>query len=56
MLQANQDARADQILETGYRHLQARASLIGDDEMVRSFLERVPSHRALVEAYEGLQR
>ena len=50
-LRANQDRRAGEILEAGYRNMVESAALIGDEEMERSFREDVPWHREMEEAY-----
>jgi len=52
VLQANDDPRADDILEQGYQFLQERAAKISDGEERRSFLERVAANRELVETWE----
>jgi hypothetical protein len=51
VLTANQDPRAREIMNTAYRQLQERAAKIGDEEMQRSFLENVSSHREIMRAY-----
>lgn len=43
------DPRADHVLASGRAALMARAALISDDEMRRSFLENVPSHQELLQ-------
>jgi tetratricopeptide (TPR) repeat protein len=52
VLQANDDARAGGVLRTAYRLLQERAVRIDDERLRRSFLEKVPSHRELVQKAE----
>jgi adenylate cyclase len=52
VLRACGDPRAGEVLEEGYRNLQDRAALIGDEELERSFLEKVPWHRELIAEYE----
>lgn len=52
VLCANQDTRAQAILNTAYRLLQERASKITDEEKQRSFLENVAAHRDIVKAWE----
>lgn len=52
VLQANEDPRARDILEAGYRFLQERAAAIGDETLRRSYLERVPWNRQLVEMWK----
>jgi len=51
VLQANEDLRADDILEQGYRFLQERAAKISDEGERRSYLENVAAHREIVSAY-----
>ncbi|RIK39407.1 MAG: hypothetical protein DCC55_18250 [Chloroflexi bacterium] len=53
-LRANGDERATPLLATAHDLLQQRASQIGDDALRRSFLENVPSHRRLVEAFAAV--
>lgn len=48
-------ARARDVLETGYQLLQKRARQIQDEVIRRQFLEQVPFNRALLEAW-GLHR
>ncbi len=52
VLRANDDARAAEVLRTAYRLLQERAARIEDEHLHRSFLEKVPSHRELVQEGE----
>jgi predicted ATPase/class 3 adenylate cyclase/DNA-binding SARP family transcriptional activator len=52
VLRANDDPRTRQILDAAYRLLQERANNIDDEELCRSFLENVPAHREIVEAWE----
>ena len=56
ILRANQDACAQAILNTAYTLLQERAANIGDEEMRRSFLENVPTHRELVREWTNNER
>jgi hypothetical protein len=51
VLEANQDPRAVAILARGHDLLQRYVDAITDDDLRRSFLERVPEHRALHQAY-----
>jgi hypothetical protein len=51
VLQANDDPRADTILEEGYRFLQERATKISDEEERRSFLENVAANREIASEY-----
>jgi tetratricopeptide (TPR) repeat protein len=53
VLRTNQDSRAEDILNTAYRLLQERAAKIDDEEMQRSFLENVPAHREIIEAWKS---
>ncbi len=48
VLRAARDSRAGAVLDTAYRVLQEQAARISDEEMRRSFLERVPVHREIV--------
>jgi len=52
-LRANQDPRAEDILETAYNLLQSRAAKTGSEELRRSFLENVRAHREILMAWEG---
>lgn len=49
-LRANGDERAAPLLASAHEQLQERAGQISDEVLRRSFLERVASHRQLVEA------
>lgn len=51
VLQASNDPRAEAMLDRAHTLLQERASLIGDDAMRRAFLESVPLHQTIREAY-----
>jgi len=55
VLEANADARAQDVLEEGYRHLQEHAAKISDEEERRSFLENVAANREIVEKYAARQ-
>ena len=48
------DVRAAPFLRATFAALQTRAGRIDDPELRRSFLERVASHRSIVEAYQTL--
>jgi len=50
-LTANQDPRAEELLNTAHRLLQERAAKIGDEEKRRSYLENVPAHREIVQEF-----
>jgi tetratricopeptide (TPR) repeat protein len=52
VLSANQDSRAETILDTAHRLLQERAAKISDEEMHRSFLDNVAAHREIVQEFE----
>jgi predicted ATPase len=52
VLKANEDTRAEEELRTAYQLLQERAAGIEDDRLRHSFLEKVPSHRELVQEAE----
>jgi len=51
VLQTSQDPRAAAVLEAAHNLLQERAAKISDEEMRRSFLEHVPSHREIVSEF-----
>ena len=51
VLRANQDPRAQAVLNTAHRLLQERAAKIEDKELRRSFLENVPAHREIVREF-----
>jgi hypothetical protein len=48
VLQANDDPRADTVLEEAHRLLQERAAKISSEDQRRSFLENVAAHREIV--------
>jgi tetratricopeptide (TPR) repeat protein len=52
VLLAHQDPRAGEVLDMAHTLLQEWAARITPEELQRSFLERVPAHRAIVEAWE----
>ena len=49
VLKANQDPRAEEILETMNKLLQERASKIDDEDLHNSYLENVAVHREIIE-------
>ncbi len=51
VLRANNDPRADEILETAHRLLQERAAGIENEELRHTFLENVAAHRAIVQTW-----
>jgi len=51
VLKANDDPRAQKVLEDAYRFLQDRAARISDEEDRRSYLENVAANRELVEEW-----
>ena len=55
VLRANQDPRAQVILDTAYSLLQEQAAKISDEELRRSFLENVAAHREIVEEMRTLK-
>jgi predicted ATPase len=55
VLQANQDPRAQNILDTAYALLQEQAAQFPDEETRRVYLENVPAHREIVAAYQSMQ-
>ncbi len=54
ILSAAADPRAPEILDQGYRQLQAQAAAIPDPTVRRSFLENVAAHRELARAWENI--
>jgi hypothetical protein len=54
VLKAMDDPTADDLLRRAYARLGQWAERIEDTALRRSFLESVPSHCAIVEAYEQL--
>jgi tetratricopeptide (TPR) repeat protein len=54
VLRQSQDPRAQRILAEAHRLLRARAARIGDDELRRSFLDGVPTHREIIKEAERL--
>jgi adenylate cyclase len=55
VLRANQDPRAEEILETAHDLLQERAAKIDDEKLRRSFLENVTANRELVAEWKDLR-
>jgi adenylate cyclase len=53
ILQANRDPRAEGVLATAHQLLQERAAKISDEELRRSFLERVPANREIVNEFRN---
>lgn len=51
VLRANQDPRADKVLATAHELLHERADKISDEDMRRSFLENIASHREIVREF-----
>ena len=51
VLEANRDARAQNILEKAYTLLQERAATIEDEALHHSFLENVPVNREIVKLW-----
>jgi tetratricopeptide (TPR) repeat protein len=56
VLDALNDERANSILAKGYETLQARAAQIPDETIRRQFLEDIPHHRQLRDAWENKNR
>ena len=52
VLEANGDARAQEVLEKAYSLLQERAATIEDEALHRSYLENVPENREIVALWE----
>ena len=55
VLEANQDPRAQELLNTAHDLLQEQAAKITDEKMRQSFLENVAAHRELVLALERMR-
>jgi hypothetical protein len=55
VLRAAGDSRAGDSLEAAYMLLRQRADRVAGSGARRDFLERVPSHRALAEAWGAAQ-
>jgi predicted ATPase/DNA-binding SARP family transcriptional activator len=55
VLEANDDPRAQKLLDTAHDLLQERAAKIGDEKMRHSFLESVAAHRELVQVFERMR-
>ncbi|HEX6387738.1 MAG TPA: tetratricopeptide repeat protein [Anaerolineae bacterium] len=56
VLQANRDARAEEILNIANNLLQERAAKIGDEATRRSFLDNVAVNRQIIAEWEQLNR
>jgi predicted ATPase len=56
VLRANQDLRAQAILDTAYSLLQEQAAKISDEEMRHSFLENVAAHREVMSEFANGNR
>jgi len=52
ILQAGDDLRATEILQTAYAQLQKQAAAIHEEEQRRAFLENGPVHRQILEFYQ----
>ena len=52
LLKTNQDFRAKEVLETAYRLLQGQAAKIPDESSRLSFLQNVPEHQKIIQAFE----
>jgi class 3 adenylate cyclase/tetratricopeptide (TPR) repeat protein len=55
VLQANEDAKAQEVLASAYGLLQEQASKLPDEPARRLFLENVAPHREIVSAYQAGQ-
>jgi tetratricopeptide (TPR) repeat protein len=53
---ANEDPRADEILDAAYRLIQERASKIDDEALRRSYLENVAENREIIAAWLARSR
>jgi DNA-binding SARP family transcriptional activator len=53
VLRALDDPRAEEILDASYQLFQERAKMIDDEVLHRSYLENVPYHREIIEAWEA---
>ena len=51
----NQSERAQEIMNAAYAELQRQAKNISDPNQRRSFFERVPENRAIVQAYDRIE-
>ena len=54
VLKANQDNRANQILQTAHELIQSRAANIPEPQTRKSFLEGIPHHREILIAWQEL--
>jgi hypothetical protein len=52
VLRAVDDPRSGELLDAAYRLIQERARKIDDEELRRSYLENVASHREIVAEWE----
>ena len=52
---ANEDPRADQVLEESHRVLLERAARISDEEMRRWYLENIPENRQILALWQAAQ-
>jgi tetratricopeptide (TPR) repeat protein len=55
VLKVNRDPRAMDVLSFGYQQLQDRAKRIHDEHLRQSYLEEMPAHHALVQAWQANQ-
>ena len=53
VLDASEDLRAGEILDTAYQLLQARLANIDDENLRRSYLENVPHHREIMQEIQA---
>ncbi len=53
ILRANQDPRAQTVLNTAHRLLQEQAAKISDEELRRSFVENVAAHREIISEWRA---
>jgi tetratricopeptide (TPR) repeat protein len=54
-LVANQDPRAAKIISTAHHYLLDRAAHISDENLRRGFIQDIPWHRQIIEAYQALE-
>jgi hypothetical protein len=54
VLQANDDPRAEAILEAGYQLIRERADRIDDERLRRLYMKNVAAHREIVAEWERL--
>ena len=55
VLRANEDPRADEFLRASHKLLQQVAASVEDEDLRRSYLEKVAAHRQIVEEFNELQ-